>query len=45
VGGSGLGLSISKEIIALHGGALWVESEKGKGSRFIFAVPKSSVAG
>ncbi|PIY83481.1 MAG: hypothetical protein COY78_02010 [Candidatus Omnitrophica bacterium CG_4_10_14_0_8_um_filter_44_12] len=40
VGGTGLGLSIAKEIISLHGGAIWVESQIGKGSRFIFVVPK-----
>jgi len=41
-GGTGLGLPISKEIINLHGGTIWVESEKNKGSRFIFVVPRSS---
>ena len=39
VKGSGLGLAISKEIIELHGGTLTVESEHGKGSRFIVRLP------
>jgi GAF domain-containing protein len=38
-GGTGLGLSISKKFIEMHGGRIWIESELGKGSAFIFEVP------
>ena len=38
-GGSGLGLSICKKIVNLMGGDIWVESEEGKGSDFIFEIP------
>ncbi len=37
-GGSGLGLTISKQLVELMGGNIWVESEYGKGSRFIFTI-------
>jgi len=38
-GGSGLGLAIARGIVERHGGAIWCESEAGKGSCFTFSLP------
>lgn len=40
--GSGLGLSLCYEIVQKHGGDVYVESEPGEGSEFIFTIPVSS---
>ena len=41
--GMGIGLNFSAEIINLHGGRIWVESETGKGSTFSFNLPKQPI--
>jgi len=38
-GGMGLGLAVAKAMIEIHDGRIWVESEEGKGSTFIFLLP------
>jgi two-component system sensor histidine kinase VicK len=40
--GAGLGLSLAKQIVEVHEGRIWAESEVGKGTRVYFALPREA---
>lgn len=42
-GGAGIGLSIVKAIVEMHGGRVWVESQENHGSQFYFVLPKHQI--
>jgi signal transduction histidine kinase len=43
-GGEGMGLTMVKRMVDRNGGEIWIESEKGKGSKFFVALPSRPTA-